>query len=141
MGEAAWRWELKPCRRSARRSDEPSGRWPFRWRTGHEGTNIARDARVATRRATESRERARRPRRCRHARHEARYSHARARARLAEACVRACERGSTRGRAYAVHECMSERACMRAYVRECMSAYVRARESGGGRTGPPTRVS
>lgn len=32
--EAAWRWELKPCRRSARRGDEPSGRRPCRRNVG-----------------------------------------------------------------------------------------------------------
>lgn len=53
---------------------------------------------MATRRATESREGARRPRRRRHARHEARYSHGRAADSPRRAYVRANETEREAGR-------------------------------------------
>lgn len=74
---------------------------------------------MATRHATESREGARRPRRRRHARHEARYSHARAVDSPRRVYVRM--RPNTRP-VRTLRECVGERANERACVHACTRA-------------------
>lgn len=125
------RWELKPCRRSARRSDEPSGRRPFRRGAGHEGTSVARETRGWRRGVRRKAVRERDGLVVVGTRATKRVTHTRAGP--ARRGVRACVRGSTPRPCV---RCSRMYACVRACVRACTRERRRRR-----RLGPPTRVS